>query len=82
MSRSFVEERVELTFCHLFFLSSVTEFKVGDRAGVGAQVGSCGNCAPCKSDNENYCVGDGKKGMGELSCCDLFTFLLLLAPER
>jgi len=42
---------------------NVTEFKVGDRAGVGAQVGSCGTCAPCKSDNENYCVGDGKKGM-------------------
>ncbi|ODO07510.1 alcohol dehydrogenase (NADP+) [Cryptococcus wingfieldii CBS 7118] len=35
----------------------VTEFKVGDRVGVGAQVGSCGECKPCKGPNaENYCV--------------------------
>ncbi|KAF9555977.1 GroES-like protein [Agrocybe pediades] len=33
----------------------VTEFKVGDRAGVGAQVCSCFECVPCKTDNENYC---------------------------
>jgi len=33
----------------------VTEFKVGDRAGVGAQVCSCLECKNCKSDNENYC---------------------------
>jgi len=33
----------------------VTEFKTGDRAGVGAQVWACGKCARCKSDNENYC---------------------------
>ncbi|KAL8292147.1 hypothetical protein RQP46_001613 [Phenoliferia psychrophenolica] len=37
----------------------VTEFKVGDRAGVGAQVCSCFECGPCKSDNENYCVTGG-----------------------
>ena len=33
----------------------VTEFKVGDRAGVGAQVWSCLLCDLCKADNENYC---------------------------
>jgi len=33
----------------------VTEFKVGDKAGVGAQVCSCFKCTPCKTDNENYC---------------------------
>jgi len=33
----------------------VTEFKVGDRAGVGAQVWSCMKCNRCKNDNENYC---------------------------
>lgn len=33
----------------------VTGFKVGDRAGVGAQVYSCFECEPCKTDNENYC---------------------------
>lgn len=31
----------------------VTEFKVGDRAGVGAQVSSCFDCVPCNTDNEN-----------------------------
>lgn len=35
--------------------SQVKEFKVGDRAGVGAQVASCYECRACKSDNENYC---------------------------
>lgn len=34
----------------------VTEFKVGQRVGVGAQVGSCGQCKACKNDNENYCA--------------------------
>ncbi|TFK37300.1 NADPH-dependent alcohol dehydrogenase [Crucibulum laeve] len=33
----------------------VTTFKVGDRAGVGAQVCSCLKCEPCNTDNENYC---------------------------
>merc|ERR1712225_94696 len=33
----------------------VKEFKVGDRAGVGAQAWSCMDCNRCKSDNENYC---------------------------
>lgn len=31
------------------------EFKIGDRAGVGAQVGACYKCRACKSNNENYC---------------------------
>ena len=34
---------------------NVNEFKVGDRAGVGAQVSSCLRCSRCKEDNENYC---------------------------
>ncbi|PWN40462.1 GroES-like protein, partial [Ceraceosorus guamensis] len=38
--------------------------KVGDRVGVGAQVGSCGTCFPCKEGDEQYCVGDDKTGMG------------------
>ncbi|KAF6756228.1 NADPH-dependent alcohol dehydrogenase [Ephemerocybe angulata] len=33
----------------------VTEFKVGDRVGVGAQVGSCYDCKRCKGGSENYC---------------------------
>jgi len=35
--------------------ANVTEFKVGDRVGVGAQVDSCHKCSRCKSDNEQYC---------------------------
>lgn len=35
--------------------SKVSTLKVGDRAGVGAQVWSCLKCPQCKSDNENYC---------------------------
>ncbi|EMD32150.1 hypothetical protein CERSUDRAFT_99832 [Gelatoporia subvermispora B] len=33
----------------------VKEFKKGDRVGVGAKIGSCMQCRPCKSDYENYC---------------------------
>ncbi|PCH43607.1 GroES-like protein [Wolfiporia cocos MD-104 SS10] len=33
----------------------VSEFKVGDRVGVGAQIGACLKCRACKSDYENYC---------------------------
>ncbi|EMD37733.1 hypothetical protein CERSUDRAFT_105645 [Gelatoporia subvermispora B] len=33
----------------------VTEFKPGDRVGVGAQIGSCLQCRACKSHYENYC---------------------------
>uniref|UniRef100_A0A6N2KDW3 Enoyl reductase (ER) domain-containing protein n=1 Tax=Salix viminalis TaxID=40686 RepID=A0A6N2KDW3_SALVM len=35
--------------------SDVTKFKAGDVVGVGAIVGSCRNCHPCKSDIEQYC---------------------------
>jgi alcohol dehydrogenase (NADP+) len=28
---------------------AVKEFKVGQRVGVGAQVGSCGKCKACKT---------------------------------
>lgn len=33
----------------------VSTLKVGDRAGVGAQIWACLDCRICKSDNENYC---------------------------
>lgn len=35
--------------------SKVSGIKVGDRVGVGAQIGSCYDCKLCKSDHENYC---------------------------
>ncbi|MFY0253931.1 NAD(P)-dependent alcohol dehydrogenase [Chitinophaga sp. 30R24] len=37
----------------------VTRFKVGDLAGIGCFVDSCGECAPCKAGEEQYCVPGG-----------------------
>ena len=36
--------------------SDVTKFSVGDIVGVGCIVGSCRNCRPCNTDNEQYCL--------------------------
>ncbi len=35
--------------------SKVTRFKVGDLAGVGCMVDSCGHCGPCHEGEEQYC---------------------------
>jgi alcohol dehydrogenase (NADP+) len=35
--------------------SKVTKVKVGDRVGVGAQIGADLTCDNCKNDMENYC---------------------------
>ncbi|KAF8404949.1 hypothetical protein HHK36_009844 [Tetracentron sinense] len=35
--------------------SAVTKFRAGDCVGVGALVGCCRNCSPCKSNVEQYC---------------------------
>lgn len=35
--------------------SKVTKVKVGDRAGIGAQIGADLTCDQCKNDQENYC---------------------------
>lgn len=50
--------------------SKVTTLKVGDRAGVGAQVWACLECDRCKSDNENYCAHQIGKfvGWAERTC--------------
>ncbi|KAL7419491.1 alcohol dehydrogenase [Cryptotrichosporon argae] len=37
------------------FGKAVRGLTVGQRVGVGAQVGSCGRCKACKSGNEQYC---------------------------
>lgn len=34
----------------------VTTVKVGDRVGVGAQIGSDLTCGNCMNDQENYCI--------------------------
>jgi alcohol dehydrogenase (NADP+) len=36
--------------------SGVTGHRVGDRVGVGCMVNSCGECANCRSGNEQYCL--------------------------
>ncbi len=36
--------------------ASATRFKIGDVAGVGPMVGSCGICFPCKHDLQPYCA--------------------------
>jgi uncharacterized zinc-type alcohol dehydrogenase-like protein len=33
----------------------VTKVKVGDNVGIGCLCDSCGNCAPCKAGDEQYC---------------------------
>ncbi|KAF6166763.1 hypothetical protein GIB67_005639 [Kingdonia uniflora] len=35
---------------------NVTKVKVGEKAGVGCLVGSCGSCHSCADDLENYCT--------------------------
>lgn len=35
--------------------SKVTKFKVGDYAGVGCMVNSCGHCSYCLADKEQFC---------------------------
>lgn len=35
--------------------SDVTEFKIGDRVGIGACSNSCTSCRRCTTDNEQYC---------------------------
>lgn len=35
--------------------ANVSKFKVGDTVGVGCFVDSCGHCANCKDDQEQYC---------------------------
>ena len=34
----------------------VTEFKIGQRVGIGAASSACRECNRCKSDNEQYCA--------------------------
>ena len=35
--------------------NKVSKFKVGDYAGVGCMVNSCGKCEACKASNEQFC---------------------------
>ncbi|QBM88207.1 alcohol dehydrogenase NADP+ [Metschnikowia aff. pulcherrima] len=46
----------------------VKTFKVGDRVGIGAATNGCGECANCKSDNEQFCP----KSVDTYNCPDSF----------
>ncbi len=39
--------------------ANVTSFAVGDAAGVGVMVGSCGGCASCAAHEEQFCSSGG-----------------------
>jgi uncharacterized zinc-type alcohol dehydrogenase-like protein len=52
--------------------TAVTKFKVGDHAGVGCMVSSCGTCTYCREGLEQYCVNTftptyGKARDGEVA---------------
>ncbi|NMH28651.1 NAD(P)-dependent alcohol dehydrogenase [Flavobacterium silvaticum] len=48
---------------------NVTKFKVGDFAGVGCMVNSCGTCEYCKKGEEQYCL---KGNVGTYASKDYF----------
>jgi alcohol dehydrogenase (NADP+)/uncharacterized zinc-type alcohol dehydrogenase-like protein len=41
---------------------NVTQFKVGDKAGIGCMVNSCMKCESCKKGDENHCDTTGMVG--------------------
>jgi uncharacterized zinc-type alcohol dehydrogenase-like protein len=42
--------------------NKVTRFKIGDLAGVGVMVGSCGHCPNCRKGLQQYCTDGGMVG--------------------
>ncbi len=50
--------------------SKVSKFKVGDYAGVGCMVNSCGECAACKKSQEQFC--ENGKVVFTYDCLDCF----------
>jgi uncharacterized zinc-type alcohol dehydrogenase-like protein len=49
----------------------VTGFAVGDRVGVGCLVNSCGECAACRSDQEQECSGGKGRKVGTYNSVDV-----------
>ncbi|CAM2771083.1 NAD(P)-dependent alcohol dehydrogenase [Helicobacter burdigaliensis] len=50
--------------------NKVSKFKVGDYAGVGCMVNSCGECEACKASNEQFC--EKGKTIFTYDCKDCF----------
>lgn len=50
--------------------SKVSKFKVGDYAGVGCMVNSCGECEACKRSQEQFC--ENGKCVFTYDCLDCF----------
>ncbi len=49
---------------------NVSKFKVGDYAGVGCMVNSCGECDACKRSQEQFC--ENGKTIFTYNSCDVF----------
>ncbi len=49
---------------------NVTKFKVGDFAGVGCMVNSCGHCNACKASREQFC--ENRQAVFTYDCPDYF----------
>ncbi len=49
---------------------NVSKFKVGDYAGVGCMVNSCGECEACKKSQEQFC--ENSKTIFTYDCKDVF----------
>ena len=50
--------------------NKVSKFKLGDYAGVGCMVNSCGECAACKQSQEQFC--ENGKTVFTYDCLDCF----------
>lgn len=50
--------------------AKVSKFKVGDYAGVGCMVNSCGECEACRASNEQFC--ENGKTIFTYDCHDCF----------
>lgn len=60
----------EIAGCVIAVGKNVKKFKVGDYAGVGCMVNSCGECEACKSGHEQFC--DNKKTVFTYNSKDFF----------
>ena len=49
---------------------NVSKFKIGDYAGVGCMVNSCGECSACKQSQEQFC--ENGKAVFTYDCPDCF----------
>jgi propanol-preferring alcohol dehydrogenase len=54
---------------------NVTDWKVGDRAGVKPIWNTCGTCVNCKDDMENYCPNLINSGLHVNGVCKMLLIM-------